>query len=232
MANLYAEDERLPNECVQLALQPGSLPILLKGFIKKIFKVVITEDISREIMLLCDAIYLNDELSIVYDRVGRIQKFIHKFAVVEYGFNAHHKLPHRLMRNLLSTARLHLNIMDMKYREANDLFYIFRKSKEMSDLERVNPQPAFIPEGKRFIKNWKTIHLMPLLQYQETSMVDKVIAILSINDEDYEKEGGVDEVKELMIDIYCGKKNYIVEEKDDWRQTGRWCKPEDSWEWR
>ena len=84
--------------------------------------------IVNEINSLLYTIYNNIEKNIVYERVKKIQKFIHEKADNNYGNNAHITLSPKAMRKLLSTARLHLNIFDARALEPKALMLIIEKS--------------------------------------------------------------------------------------------------------
>lgn len=215
MISNYAKSEGLPRECVNLARQIDALPVLLKGFVKKIIGGFPTFESVHEMELLCQEIYENKNLEIVYDRVARIQGFIHDLTIRKSGDESHHLLPKKLMKNLLSTARLHLNIIDIKTQDTIYLSYIFTKSKEASDVEKVSPRHGYIGQGKKHIRNWRVIHLMSLMQFQNHNIGNKIQSILKIN-----PKKDLKDFKLEIINIYSGEASKC--ETGEWRQVERW----------
>lgn len=125
----YVKREYLPEKYANLAKERNCLETLIKSFLKENLDYSLTSDIINEINYLIDEIYKNIELDIVYTRVKKIQKFIHEKADLKFGNNASLKLPPEVMRKLLSTSRLHLNILDSKELEIESLISIITKSK-------------------------------------------------------------------------------------------------------
>ena len=125
----YAKYEYLPERYINLSKDKNCLEILIKSFLKTHLFYSLTSDIINEINYLINSIYNNVELDIVYDRVKKIQKFIHEKADLKFGNNAFLKLSPKAMRKLLSTSRLHLNIFDSKELEIESLKSIISKSK-------------------------------------------------------------------------------------------------------
>lgn len=126
---LYGMREYLPERYVSLAREKNCVETLIKSFLKTHLHYVLTSKIINEIDSLLKVIYNNQELDIVYDRVKKIQKFIHKKADEKFDNNAFLKLSPTAMRKLLSTSRLHLNIFDSKELEVESLISIISKSK-------------------------------------------------------------------------------------------------------
>ena len=228
MIRRYAEDERLPNLYVELAKQKNSLSRLIIGFLKRVNDAVPKQDVLDKVDLFCDEIYRNDELNIAYERVSKIQKFIYELvdeqekALPGPGKNNHEKLSRIEMKNLLSTARLHFNVRDIQYQSTDSLYYIFNTSKEMSDAEKLSNSEVELPQGKRQIKNWKVLHLMSILQFQDSESGTKIDAIRGLD-----KNKKLESFKREVIRIYSG--NYMKYEFNEWRQEGRWGGYQKSW---
>lgn len=124
----YAKYEYLPERYVNLAKEKNCLETIIKSFLKTHLHYDLTLPIVNEINSLLYTIYNNIEKNIVYERVKKIQKFIHEKADNNYGNNAHITLSPKAMRKLLSTARLHLNIFDARVLEPEVLMLIIEKS--------------------------------------------------------------------------------------------------------
>ena len=229
MIRRYAENERLPNLYVEIAKQKNSLPRLITGFLKRLNDAVPTREVLDEVDVFCDDIYRNDDLDIAYERVSKLQKFIYGLVDAQekslpgQGKNNHERLPTVEMKNLLSTARLHFNVMDIRYGSADALYTICDTSKNMSDAEKLSNGEVDLPQGKRHIKNWKVLHLMSILQFQGSEPGRKIGAIRGLD-----KNKKLESFKREVIAIYSGDDmGYGVSE---WRQEGRWGGNQKPWE--
>ena len=124
----YAKYEYLPTNYVNLAKEKNCLETLVKSFLKTHLHYDLTSSVVNEINSLLYIIYNNIDGDIVYNRVKKIQKFIHEKTDIKYGCNAYLQLSPKAMRKLLSTSRLHLNIFDAKTLEPEILISIIEKS--------------------------------------------------------------------------------------------------------
>jgi hypothetical protein len=195
MINRYAKKESLPIEYIKIAQQQNCLEILIKGFLKKDGEYVLTSEIIDEINSFIEIIYMNDDLEIVYQRVAKIQKFIHGKIDAKHGQDAHLNITVKHIRNLLSACRLHLNLYDFKYKDINSLIYIIDKSKEASDAEMINPTKVVIPKGKKYIKNWRVRHMKTLFYF--TPIEKKINKILHLK-----TDTSINQFKALILHIY------------------------------
>lgn len=126
----YAKYEYLPERYVNLAKEKNCLETLIKSFLKTHLEYTLTSPLINEINSLLYIIYNNIEEDIVYERVKKIQKFIHEKTDIKYGINAYLKLSPNAMRELLSTARLHLNIFDARALEPEILISLIERSTD------------------------------------------------------------------------------------------------------
>ena len=217
MIRRYAKNERLPNLYVEIAKQKNSLPRLITGFLKRLNDAVPTREVLDKVDIFCDEIYGNDDLDIAYERVSKLQKFI-------YGLEKHNheRLPTVEMKNLLSSGRLHFNVMDIRYGSANAFYTICDTSKKMSDAEKLSNSEVDLPQGKRHIKNWKVLHLMSILQFQDSESGREIDAIRELD-----KNKKLESFKREVIAIYSGA--YMEYEAGEWRQEGRWGGNQKPW---
>lgn len=133
----YALHEFLPEKYVYLAKEKNCLEILIKSVLKSHLYYSLTENMINEINYLLYVIYNNVEKDIVYERVKKIQKFIHEKANAKYGKDGYLKLSPKVMRKLLSTSRLHLNIFDVKELEPDALISIIEKTSSSKHFEPI-----------------------------------------------------------------------------------------------
>lgn len=172
----YAQHEDLPSEHVELCRRNNCLEILVKGILGKVAGIPITNGLAEEIGAVCQDIRVNANLDITYARVGLIQEFIHRKVQALVEENAHLTLPRKHMKNLLSAARLHLNIYDIKARDYNYLQSIRVASKTAVRLEEAyagSKQPPY-PRNvywdgssmqKQFDIKWRVRHMRPIEHY-------------------------------------------------------------------
>jgi cupin superfamily acireductone dioxygenase involved in methionine salvage len=176
----YAKYEYLPEKYVRLAKENNCLETLIKSFLKAHLHYDITTSICTEINSLLYTIYNVNE-DIVYNRVKKIQKFIHEKADTKYGCNAYLKLSPKAMRKLLSTARLHLNIFDAKVLEAETLISIIEKSR--NEHLKYDNNTKFTFAGKKTKRdNTKDFVSLAIMDYSLNSIIQKMNT-LDINEE-------------------------------------------------
>lgn len=184
MIKKYTQDEKLPNEYVNLAKQPNCIRILIKGFLKQKCKLDLTKELIEEIDELIQLLYLNFNLDIVYDRVGSIQEYIHTKIQEKNGKNSHFNLDQQDMKNLLSTARLHLNIYDIKNKSIDSLIDIIRKTNYFIECEYNEPsEPKYISSYSKFVPIWKAKKMKSLFNfsYLDNSILKKLNILFDIN---------------------------------------------------
>lgn len=155
----YQKYEFLPLEYINLAKEKNCLDTLLKSFLKNELKISLSKLIIDEIEVLLKILYESDK--IVYDRVSMLQKFIHNKTNEINGINAFLALDAIKMRQLLSTARLHLNIYDLTNSDYNDLAKIIEQSNYINyqNVPRMKNQVTYKGSLKKRkdIKNMDSI---------------------------------------------------------------------------
>jgi len=176
----YTKYEYLPVKYVNLAKEKNCLETLIKSFLKAHLHYNLTSPIVNEINSLLYIIHNNIDEDIVYDRVKKIQKFIHKKADTKYGNNVHLKLSPKAMRKLLSTSRLHLNIFDTKALEPEILISIIEKSAN-EHLKYNNRKFTF--SGKKTKRdNSKDFVSLDTMNHSLNSIIQEIYN-LDLNDE-------------------------------------------------
>lgn len=161
----YARRERLPAEFTAAAARPDAIPILIKSFLKKVLRAYPSENLAKEIMAFSSALLLNEEQRTSFDRVGSVQAYIHAKADETQGPAAHLDLPSKLMKNLLSSCRLHLGLQDMFGAPPAYWNEIWDTEIARSEKEALQPKAGFIPIGKRRIQLWRVPQLKPLTHF-------------------------------------------------------------------
>mgnify|MGYP000184984690 CR=1 FL=1 len=124
----YCKSESLKNEYIVVVKKSNCLDVLIKGFFRT--KCGYTLDVHLVTLIdeFLKEIYINSDLIIVYDRVGKIQKFIHNTVNSISGEGSNLRLSSIDMKELLSASRLHLNIHDLNNRDINEIIYLIQES--------------------------------------------------------------------------------------------------------
>lgn len=73
----YFEYEVIPFEYLKIIRSRDCIETLIKGIFYKVCRVRRSDFLDSEIAEVCEMLKKNDSLSIVYERVGIIQKFVH-----------------------------------------------------------------------------------------------------------------------------------------------------------
>lgn len=200
MIEMYVKNEKLTKEFESLAFQPNCIKILIKGLLKKECKIGLTEKLLGEIDELCAIINLNISSDIVYDRVADIQEFIHETVQFYSGAGAHENLDYKIMRKILSTARLHLNIFDITSKSLESLINMIQKTNDEIHAEYMNPSiPNYIDDYSKFIPIWKAWNMKPLLNFTYLDQNDyaNFLEILNL-DISGKKEDFLEELKKIL----------------------------------
>lgn len=178
----YFEYEAIPFDYLKIVRSGDCIETLIKGIFYKVCKIRRSDLLDIEVSELCEALKKNNSLSIVYDRVGIIQKFVHGKVDKFCGEGAHDLLPVKHMRNLLSVARLHLNISDIQSKDENYAVYMDSLSKLASDFEYFHPSNPTLLPGKRIIPKWRVRHLKPLSHFYRINACETIAELQGLSE--------------------------------------------------
>lgn len=187
----YAHHEALPLYHTAICKEIKCLEILIKGMLGKICGIELTSKLVTEIDKLCSNIRSNESKEIVYTRVSKIQRFIHQKNNLVYGENAHLTLPVHHMRNLLSTSRLHLSIVDIETKDNEYLEKIRALTAQAVNLEdcdagnrvKSNIYWENTLSSKNYYPKWRVRHLRSIEHYFQKNVRDAVTVIESLDDD-------------------------------------------------
>lgn len=162
----YAEYENIPFEFALLSLDKNCIKHLVGFFLKKHLNTSFNTEILDSCKKNSNSWLINNELLTPYVRTGELQKYL--YALCNKFKGSELQIPSKLMRIILSTARLHFMIMDEGNLNPSELMLILQKQKEASKLEGIVGHSNFynnksVPRElhKRYIKNWRKRHLAP-----------------------------------------------------------------------
>lgn len=205
MIDNYMRKEALPFELVKVSKQRNGLEILIKYFLKNDGGYILTKELIDEINIFLDDIYRNNKFDIVYERVGKIQKFIHQKIDDKYGYGAHLNLNTKKMKNILSASRLHLNIFDIKNYNMNTLIQLIEKSKEKSFREYMSSNNnILLSSNKSYYRMWKARGIKSLIYFLEPSMQNKIYKIYYLD-----RIKDITLFQDQIISIYLNKLQLI-----------------------
>lgn len=198
MIGIYSKTELLTYDYIYLAKQKNCINILIKNLLKNTKGYILTSEIVDNIDLFTKNIYANKNRDIVYDRVHKIQQFIHIKINEKYGEGAHLKLPSKKMKDLLSASRLHLNLKDIKNESINSLIHLIKLSEKASINEAKHPVKVMISDlGVSYINYKRVRDMKSLINYGYFDIESKIFDIANLD-----KSKPVDEFKRDVIIIY------------------------------
>jgi len=166
--NRYAEYENIPLEFALLSVDRDCIKHIVGFFLKKYLKI----PFNTEILDICkrntSRWQSNTKLLTPYERTGELQTYLYSLCNKHKGSEL--QIPSKLMRIILSTARLHFIIMDEANLNPSDLLLVLKKQKESAENECAigysifhNGNSVSRMQNKKYIKNWRKRHLMPFL---------------------------------------------------------------------
>lgn len=182
----YARYEKIPTEFALVALNDDCLKYLVGLFLKKHLSSTFTPKVLRECQELTKKWHKNLEIATPYDRTGEFQLYLHGLANSWPGDLGELKISAKLMRIILSTARLHFSYSDEKNLSVSGLNKVLAAQLKEVDLESESGEDDFFQNSclastttKRYIKNWRKRHLGPF--FRKTEAVEKLRFLSSLD---------------------------------------------------
>lgn len=161
----YMAKEELPGYYAAILKSPNCIDRLVEGIFCKVCKIQPAPILAEQITNLSSSLRSNPSRLTAYDRVTRLQQFIHCTVNRIHGGDAALSIPVVPMKNALSAARLHLSIYDVIDRRPGYVAYIDSLTTATLQLEYDEPRPSTAPTGKRSWRRWRVRHLYPLSYY-------------------------------------------------------------------
>jgi len=192
----YCKEEMLSIDYSQIAKNEKCLEIIIKGFFKGSRNYRLTTDLVEDIFDITNEVYINIDLDIVYYRVAKIQNFIHNKVNEIDGIGSENKLNRKLMKDLLSVARLHLNINDIKSHNTKSVIGMINKSDKYSYDESHIIEKFELPDGAKYIPNLKSKGMKHLITFNKNNTTTNNILTMDINiDNNLFKQNIMDSLK-------------------------------------
>lgn len=165
----YSEKENIPLEFASLALDNDCIRNLVGFFLHKHLNKKFNTDLLNSCKNIESKLANNSKHITPYERVAELRDYIYSICNLN---NADEKeIPSKLMRIILSTARLYFSISDDKRLNPSDLVSMINKQKHHTDIENVLSHSIFFngnsvarQTNKKYIRNWRMRHMRPLLE--------------------------------------------------------------------
>lgn len=215
----FGKREVLPKYCLDIANDNDCLEKIIKGFLKKILKINPSSEVVKEVELISKKLLENKALETPYDRVSKIQSYIHNKSRFINGVNGHKEIPRNQMRLFLATARLHLSINDLFRRDCHDLHeyfegkmeddtfhgsvplsyfgYLYKKSESQAEIERNYPS-IVEPINGTYQPHWSVRHKKNISYYCKIETREKIEELQRVNNCKNLLQG-----RALCFHIYC-----------------------------
>lgn len=185
----YARYEKIPTEFALVALNDDCLKYLVGVFLKRHLLATFTPQILMECKGLANKWQVNLELATPYERTGEFQSYLHGLANSWPGDRGELQISTKLMRIILSTARLHFSYTDEKNLSVSALNKVLAAQMNAAELEAASGEDYFFRNAclasttsKKYIKNWRKRHLSPF--FRKTGTIEKMRFLSSLNSED------------------------------------------------
>jgi len=178
--NTYAEKENLSLYFLNIAQQDTGLTILLKGYLTKKCFFILDNQLIISIDNFVKSLYKDITNDIVYDRVTKVQNFIHFKVQEKYGIDAHLELNKSEIKDVLSTVRLHLEIRNIRYKNINHLLSLNEKTKILRRKEGKKHIKVKLLRNQKYVPFWRVKHLNSLIEYIPSKYMKEVLFIAKI----------------------------------------------------
>lgn len=180
MAKRYSDRERLPYDFQLAAKESRAISILIKGLMKKGMSLFPGRILNNEISQLEHMVSRVLVGSTVYDRVGMIQNYIHLKADELWGEGGRNELPSNLMKNVLSAARLHLELDGMINHPREYWCRVWDAERRQIEVELLSPAEGFIVPGKTKQLVWRSSKMVPLTNFSGRKIREALVNISRI----------------------------------------------------
>jgi hypothetical protein len=176
----YCIFEKLPFEYEKAALQTNILPEIIITALNELEVELQSNDIAS-IEQLSKEIYKNENREIEYDRVGKVQKFIHEIIENKHGIDKLLKTDKEKMRRILSLCRIHLTVQDVKDQTIAEFCDNLEKITERRKSKSKIPVNYLAKFNKKYIYNWNQRHLKTITFYSSNNSLNLFQKLLEID---------------------------------------------------
>lgn len=177
----YLRRERIPIAYHTIVRLDDCIEILVRGIFYKVAALPRKAALDAEIARLCTSLKANEENLIAYERVGLLQRYVHEKLRLHGDAGTVGRVRVEPMRCLLSVARLHLNLVDLKARDPGYAVYMNEVSNARAALEYLSPSPPPSLEGKRVYPRWRVRHFRPLSYFYCRKARRRLSALLNLD---------------------------------------------------
>jgi len=164
----YSREEKLDTGLVNLAKKNDCIQILVRNALVQLTGSKVYDELNYEIIDLEKTIHENEKKSIVYDLVNRVQKIIHE------NCNSPMALDKAAMKMILSCARLHINLWQLKTLSLEEYLEVQIGNHLAMKKEFIKPSKEYILDKTKFYKYHRYFNMRPLQKYT-TETTDSVL---------------------------------------------------------
>ncbi len=198
----YGKSESLPRRSQLLAQNRDCVIFLLHDFFLRVENISVTPTLNRRIEVLAKTLEKKDHQNLAYQHVAMVRTFIYQEIDAIKGQGHALQSPREEMRQLLSTARLHVCINELAVCGAPDLLALQKKYVAQAAIEYALPAANEMPDRKN-IYRWRYRHQRSLTYFLPKEI--RLILLEYINKQDLFTAGlitGLNEYKEQIIEKY------------------------------
>lgn len=209
----FGKKEGIPESYLKHIKKKDFIQSMVKGLFSKHLKISLTSKIVAEVNEFLGHLQNNHEMETPYNRVSKLQNYIHNKARFTYGLDAHKNLPRKQIGMILSCTRANLSLFDIessdnrfvpknlitknKNEVPSDYFgYIFFKCIYQSKFENLYPSATPIINGE-YKSRWNVRFMKPISYYSTLETREKIDQVI-----DLDNSSSLLEIKRACVDAY------------------------------
>lgn len=155
----YSDEEGLDVGLQKLAKKDDCIQILVRNSLVQLTGSKVYDGLNYEIINLERIIHENKKGFLVYDKVNRVQKIIHENSVSPM------KLDKAVMKNILSCARLHINLWQLKTLCLEKYLEVQIENHIAMKREKSRPSKKYVLDESRFYESQRYPNMKPLQSF-------------------------------------------------------------------
>ena len=160
----YSRIEKLDFGLQKLAKKDDCIQILVRNSLVQLTGSRIYDGLNYEIISLERMIHENRRGFLVYDQVNRVQRIIHENSNNPMG------LDKSVMKSILSCARLHINLWQLKTLSLEQYLEVQIENHVAMKREKKKPSKKYVLDRSNFYKSQRYPNMRPL-----QSFIDKKV---------------------------------------------------------
>lgn len=180
LCDSYCKETALPVELKVLANKDYCIGVLIRNSLSQLRGVQISTNLNNEIIALEKKIRENRNIEITYDLVNLVQKFIHRRA--SYPMD----LDKKIMGCILSCARLHINIWQIKNYDFQKYMVLMLNTDIKIEDEMKNPSMDYVLDKNDFFDSQRCPNMKPLQDFDKNFVIKRMKKVsINLKHDDY-----------------------------------------------